>query len=78
MRAGQADAATGPLAAFEQLTTVAGTPETLAQLARCRGLLAPDQAAAAHFEEALALHDGQGRPYDLALTELAIGLQPAC
>jgi ATP/maltotriose-dependent transcriptional regulator MalT len=73
VRAGRADAATGPLAAFEQLTTVGGTPETLAQLARCRGLLAPDEAAAAHFEDALALHDGQGRPLDLARTELAYG-----
>jgi ATP/maltotriose-dependent transcriptional regulator MalT len=73
VRAGRADAATAPLAAFEQLTTIAGTPETLAQLARCRGLLAPDEAAAAHFEEALALHDGQGRPLDLARTELAYG-----
>jgi DNA-binding CsgD family transcriptional regulator len=52
---------------------MAGTSETLAQLARCRGLLAPDQAAPTHFEEALALHDGQGRPYDLARTELAYG-----
>jgi DNA-binding CsgD family transcriptional regulator len=73
VRAGRADAATAPLAAFEQLTTIAGTPETLAQLARCRGLLAPDEAAAAHFEEALALHDSQGRPLDLARTELAYG-----
>ena len=29
--------------------------------------------AAAHFEEALALHDSQGRPLDLARTELAYG-----
>jgi DNA-binding CsgD family transcriptional regulator/tetratricopeptide (TPR) repeat protein len=73
VRAGQAGAATAPLAAFEQLATLAGTPEVLAQLARCRGLLAPDEAAPAHFEEALALHDGLGRPFDLARTELAYG-----
>jgi DNA-binding CsgD family transcriptional regulator len=44
-----------------------------AQLARCRGLLGPDEAAPAHFEAALALHDGHGHPFDLARTELAYG-----
>ena len=73
VRSGQPEAAAAPLAAFEQLATMARTPEPLAQLARCRGLLGPDERAAAHFEEALALHDGQGRPFDLARTELAYG-----
>jgi DNA-binding CsgD family transcriptional regulator len=73
VRAGQPDAATAPLAAFEQLATMAGTRELLAQLARCQGLVGPDEAAAGHFEEALALHDGQGRPFELARTELAYG-----
>jgi ATP/maltotriose-dependent transcriptional regulator MalT len=73
VRSGQPEAAAGPLAAFEQLATMAGGPEPLAQLARCRGLLGPDERAAAHFEEALALHDGQARPFDLARTELAYG-----
>ena len=53
--------------------TLAGTPEVQAQLARCRGLLGPDEAAPAHFEAALALHDGHGYPFDLARTELAYG-----
>jgi DNA-binding CsgD family transcriptional regulator len=73
VRGGRPEAATGPLAAFEQLATMAGTAEPLAQLARCRGLLAPDKAAAAHFEEALARHEGPGRPFDLARTQLAYG-----
>jgi DNA-binding CsgD family transcriptional regulator len=73
VRAGQPAAAAAPLAAFGQLAAVAGTPETLAQLARCRGLTGPDEDAAAQFEEALALHDGQGRPFDLARTQLAYG-----
>ena len=73
VRSGQPEAAAAPLAAFEQLATMAGAPEPLAQLARCRGLLGPDERAATQFEEALALHDGQGRPFDLARTELAYG-----
>jgi tetratricopeptide (TPR) repeat protein len=62
VRSGRPEAATGPLAAFEQLAALAGTAEPLAQLARCRGLLAPDDEAAAHFEEALARHEGSGPP----------------
>jgi DNA-binding CsgD family transcriptional regulator len=62
-----------PLAAFEQLAALAGTAEPLTRLARCRGLLGPDEAAAAHFEEALARHEGPGRPFDLARTQLAYG-----
>jgi DNA-binding CsgD family transcriptional regulator len=73
VRGGRPEAAAAPLAAFEQLATMAGTPEPLAQLARCRGLLGPDEQGAAHFEEALALHVGQARPFDLARTELAYG-----
>jgi DNA-binding CsgD family transcriptional regulator len=73
VRSGQPEAATGPLAAFEQLAALAGTAEPLAQLARCHGLLAPDDDAAAHFEEALARHEGPGRPFDLARTQLAYG-----
>jgi ATP/maltotriose-dependent transcriptional regulator MalT len=73
VRAGQGDVAAGPLAAFEGLATMAGTPDLLAQLARCRGLLGPDEEAAGRFEEALALHDGQARPFDLARTELVYG-----
>jgi tetratricopeptide (TPR) repeat protein len=73
VRAGRPDAAAAPLAAFEQLAALAGTPEMQAQLARCRGLLGPDEAAPAHFEAALALHDGHGHPFDQARTELAYG-----
>jgi DNA-binding CsgD family transcriptional regulator len=73
VRGGQPEAAAAPFAAFEQFASMAGTPEPLAQLARCRGLLGPDEQAGAHFEEALALHDGQARPFDLARTELAYG-----
>jgi DNA-binding CsgD family transcriptional regulator len=73
VRAGRPDTAAAALTAFEQLATLAGTPEVQAQLARCRGLLGPDEAALAHFEAALALHDAHGHPFDLARTELAYG-----
>ena len=73
VRSGQPEAAAAPLAAFGQFAAAAGTQEVLAQLARCRGLAGPDEEAADRFEEALALHDGQGRPFDLARTELAYG-----
>jgi len=73
VRAGQEAAAAGPLAAFEQLATAVGTPDLLAQLARCRGLVGPDEEAAGRFEEALDLQQSQGRPFDLARTELAYG-----
>jgi DNA-binding CsgD family transcriptional regulator/tetratricopeptide (TPR) repeat protein len=73
VRSGQPEAAAAPLAAFGQLAVAAGTPEMLAQLARCRGLAGPDEEAPAQFEQALALHDSQARPFDLARTELAYG-----
>jgi DNA-binding CsgD family transcriptional regulator len=73
VRSGQADAAAGPLAAFEQLATMAGTAELQAQLARCRGLLGPEEDAPGHFEEALARHDAHARPFDAARTELLYG-----
>ena len=73
VRSGQPEAAAAPLAAFGQFAAAAGSQELLAQLARCRGLAGPDEEVADRFEEALALHDGQGRPFDLARTELAYG-----
>ena len=50
-----------------------GTADLLAQLARCRGLTAADEAGAAHFEAALRHHDSHDRPFELARTELAYG-----
>jgi DNA-binding CsgD family transcriptional regulator len=73
VRAGRRAAAAGPLAAFEQLATMAGTPDLLAQLARCQGLVGPDEEQPARFQEALERHQGRGRPFDLARTELLYG-----
>jgi DNA-binding NarL/FixJ family response regulator len=73
VRSGRPEAAAAPLAAFDQLATLAGTPDLLAQLARCRGLVGSDEDAPARFEEALALHDRRARPFDTARTELLYG-----
>ena len=61
------------VATLEQFAAAAGSPALRAQLARCHGLLGPDGGQPGHFEAALALHDGQGYPFELARTELAYG-----
>jgi DNA-binding CsgD family transcriptional regulator/tetratricopeptide (TPR) repeat protein len=71
VRSGRPEAAAGPLAAFEQLAALSGGSEWQAQLARCHGLLGPEEAAADRFEAALRRHEG--RPFDLARTELVYG-----
>jgi DNA-binding CsgD family transcriptional regulator len=71
VRSGRPEVAAGPLAAFEQLAALSGNSEWQAQLARCHGLLGPEDAAADRFEAALRQHEG--RPFDLARTELVYG-----
>jgi DNA-binding CsgD family transcriptional regulator len=71
VRSGRPEVAAGPLAAFEQLAALSGGSEWQAQLARCHGLLGPEEAAADRFEAALRQHEG--RPFDLARTELVYG-----
>jgi DNA-binding CsgD family transcriptional regulator len=44
-----------------------------AAAARCAGLLAADDAFAAHFEEALVLLERDGNPFELARTRLCYG-----
>ena len=71
--AGQPDPATAVVASFADWSTATGSLPDLALLARMRALLAPTQAADAHFEEALDLHGGTERPFDRARTELLYG-----
>jgi DNA-binding CsgD family transcriptional regulator len=71
VRSGRPEAAAGPLAAFEQLAALSGGSEWPAQVARCHGLLGPEEAAAERFEAALRQHEGH--PFDLARTELVYG-----
>ncbi len=44
-----------------------------AAAARCRALLAPDDAFRAAFEAALALHEGLAMPFEQARTQLLLG-----
>jgi DNA-binding CsgD family transcriptional regulator len=71
VRSGRPEAAAAPLAAFEQLAALSGGSEWQAQLDRCHGLLGPEETAADRFEAALRRHEG--RPFDLARTELVYG-----
>jgi DNA-binding CsgD family transcriptional regulator len=50
-----------------------GRGSTRAAAARCAGLLAADDAFAARFDEALALVEHDGNPFELARTRLAYG-----
>jgi DNA-binding CsgD family transcriptional regulator len=74
VRAGQPEVAAGPLAVFTQLAEQSGSADILAQLARCRALLAGDgEEATGRFEEALTLHAQHVRPFEQARTELLYG-----
>jgi DNA-binding CsgD family transcriptional regulator len=71
--AGQPDPAAAVVASFADWSAATGSLPNLALLARMRALLAPTQAAGAHFEEALDLHGRTERPFDCARTELLYG-----
>ncbi|GIG68498.1 helix-turn-helix transcriptional regulator [Phytomonospora endophytica] len=60
-------------ARFDAWAEAAGRPWALAVAHRCRALLGPNGEAEAHYREALAAHDGGGRPFEQARTRLAYG-----
>ena len=62
--------ALGRLQAWAANTTA---PWTRALVARCQGLLVPDEDGDQHFVDALELHARGGRPFDTARTELMFG-----
>ncbi|MEV4106087.1 AAA family ATPase [Nonomuraea sp. NPDC049695] len=71
--AGDREAARAALEAYERWSAHAGTPESRALLARCRALVAADDAGdgpSATFEEALRLHVN---PFESARTGLLLG-----
>ncbi|GAA3260927.1 helix-turn-helix transcriptional regulator [Nonomuraea helvata] len=73
MGAGDREAALAALEAYERWSAHAGTPESRALLARCRALVAADDAGdgpPAAFEEALRLHVN---PFESARTGLLLG-----
>ena len=60
-------------AVYEQWASAAALPWALAVMERCRGLLLSGDAAAEHFENALALHAQSERPFEHARTQLLYG-----
>jgi DNA-binding CsgD family transcriptional regulator len=70
---GRADDAREALTAFERRTRRVERPSMRAAAARCAGLLAGDNAFPACFDEALALLEPDGNPFELARTRLGFG-----
>ncbi|MFJ5225951.1 LuxR C-terminal-related transcriptional regulator [Streptomyces sp. NPDC088400] len=58
---------------FAAWTARTADPQTPAQLARCRALLAPPAEVAARYEEALAHHERAGGDFERARTQLLYG-----
>ena len=73
VRAGDNAAATRVLATLEQHATRSDARLAHAAVARCRGLMADEEEAEAHFDRALALHDQRDAPFERARTELCFG-----
>jgi DNA-binding CsgD family transcriptional regulator len=73
IRSGEATAAERALAELEAEAERSGRTHALAGAARCRGLLAGDEAFGAHFEEAFAWHERTPTPFQRARTELCLG-----
>ena len=73
IRAGQPDLAASAAASFGQWTAATGSPPAVGVHARLLALLAPADAAAPDFAEALRLHLTAPRPFDRARTELLYG-----
>ncbi|MCX4668355.1 AAA family ATPase [Streptomyces sp. NBC_01381] len=72
-RTGKADSVRELAAGFAEWAGHTGAAWAGALAARCRALLAPEAAAGAAYEEALALHTDDGRPFERARTELLFG-----
>lgn len=70
---GQADSVRESARAFAEWADHTGAAWARALAARCRALLAPEAEAGAAYEEALALHTDDGRPFERARTELLFG-----
>ncbi|MEV0321870.1 AAA family ATPase [Streptomyces sp. NPDC050658] len=72
-RTGQADSVRELAARYAEWAGQTGAAWAAALAARCRALLAPEPDAGAAYEEALALHADDGRPFEQARTELLFG-----
>jgi DNA-binding CsgD family transcriptional regulator len=72
-RVGRNERATEVLGTFERQAQATGRVSAQAAAARCRGLLAPDDAFEGPFDAALALHALMPTPFERGRTELAYG-----
>jgi DNA-binding CsgD family transcriptional regulator len=72
-RSGRPAEARTTLATLERQAARTGRVSALAAAARCRGLLAAEDAFGAHFAEALALHAERSHPFAEARTLLCFG-----
>jgi DNA-binding CsgD family transcriptional regulator len=70
-RAGETERAEQALARFTALAETTQRTWALAAVERCRGILAGPAEFSAHFERALAIHEGDGQPFERARTLLA-------
>jgi DNA-binding CsgD family transcriptional regulator len=73
LRVGRAADAAAAAARLESEARSKGQPWPLARAARCRGLVAPDDEVASHFQEALLLHERTPDAFELGRTRLAYG-----
>lgn len=74
VRAGEPERVAGAFAWFTQWAEASGQPHLAAQVERCRGLLAEESEAGAHYERAAELHKvDDGFPFESARTDLILG-----
>jgi DNA-binding CsgD family transcriptional regulator len=73
VRAGRPDLAAGPLTRFTAWAGAIGQPWATAVAARCAALTAGDADAEPLYRQAIAAHEGDGRPFEQARTQLLYG-----
>jgi DNA-binding CsgD family transcriptional regulator len=73
LRTGRADEARAASEAFTEAAEAKGQPWALARAARCRGMVAPDDAFETAFADAIALHGRTPDAFEAARSRLAFG-----
>jgi DNA-binding CsgD family transcriptional regulator len=73
IRCGRPDLAARPLAQFTAWAGAIGQPWAAAVAARCAALTAGDAGAEPLYRQAVAAHEGDGRPFEQARTRLLYG-----
>ncbi|WP_205326777.1 LuxR family transcriptional regulator [Glycomyces sp. YM15] len=75
VRVGEPERVAGAFDWFAQWAEASGQPHLMAQVERCRGLLADEREAGAHYERAAALHKEAEAlfPFESARTDLILG-----